>query len=233
MHFPTPLLRGELISRYKRFFADVRLDDGRIVTAHCPNTGAMTGCAEAGFTVYLSESSNPKRKLKYTWELAQNRAGNWICVNTMNANKVIGDALHNQSIAELADIADIQAELKPEGLDSRFDFAFTRNGQQGFIEVKSVTLLAEHQGWFPDAKTARGIKHCQQLQLLAEQGVSVYLLFCAQHTGISSVSPARHIDPQYANALQQAQAHGVIIRAYGCAIDKQKIEINQQLTLHL
>ena len=99
--------------------------------------------------------------------------------------------------------------------------------------MKSVTLLADNQGWFPDAKTSRGVKHCQQLQFLAEQGTPVYLVFCVQHTGIHSVRPAQHIDPKYAEALREAQASGVVIRAYGCAIDKQKIKLNHELTVHL
>ena len=103
MKFSPSLLRGTLIKRYKRFFDDVELEDGTIVTAHCPNTGAMSGCAEPGYTVFLSESTNPKRKLKYTWELAQTFDGHFIGINTHNANKLVAEALNNKVIEEFSD----------------------------------------------------------------------------------------------------------------------------------
>ena len=231
MQFSSPLLRGTLIKRYKRFFADVLLDDGRTVTAHCPNTGAMTGCAEPGFTAYLSESDNPKRKLKFTWELAQTPEGDFIGINTHNANKLVAEALNNKVLDEFNVIAGWKAEVTPPGADSRFDFELTVADETRYMEVKSVTLARDDKGYFPDAVTARGAKHCLELARLAREGVHTSLLFCVQHTGVKSVQPAVDIDPKYAEALSIAAQAGVQILVAGCAINEQKIEINQSLPL--
>ena len=231
MQFSSPLLRGTLIKRYKRFFADVLLDDGRTVTAHCPNTGAMTGCAEPGFIAYLSESDNPKRKLKFAWELAQTPEGHFIGINTHNANKLVAEALNNKVLDEFNVIDDWKAEVTPPGADSRFDFALKAGEETRYMEVKSVTLARGSKGYFPDAVTTRGAKHCLELARLAEEGVHTSLLFCVQHTGVKSVQPAIDIDPKYAEALFIAAKAGVQILAAGCAINEQKITLNQSLPL--
>jgi len=238
MEFSPSLLRGTLIKRYKRFLADVELDDGTLVTAHCPNTGAMTGCAQPGYTVYLSESNNPKRKLKYTWELAQTFDGHFIGINTHNANKLVAEALDNKVLDEFSDITDWKAEVTPPTANSRFDFALTRQGGghqkvMEYMEVKSVTLADQEKGFFPDAVTQRGAKHCLELARLAESGIKTSLLFCVQHTGIQSVRVAEHIDPTYANSVKIAAEAGVSIFAASCTIDEQKILLNQALPLIL
>ncbi|WP_421132674.1 DNA/RNA nuclease SfsA [Alteromonas sp. A079] len=233
MIFSPPLLRGTLIKRYKRFLADVALDNGDIVTAHCPNTGAMTGCAEPGFIAYLSVSDNPKRKLPYTWELAQTKDGHFIGINTHNANKLVAQALNNKGIDTFSTIDTYKCEVTPPGGSSRFDFACTTQGQTEYIEVKSVTLARGNNGYFPDAVTTRGQKHCDELASLATAGVKTTLLFCVQHTGIQSVSVAEDIDPNYAIALKNAQRKGVQVLAYGCTIDEQKIQLNQSLPVIL
>jgi len=233
MIFSPPLLRGTLIKRYKRFLADVALDNGDIVTAHCPNTGAMTGCAEPGFIAYLSVSDNPKRKLPYTWELAQTKDGHFIGINTHNANKLVAQALNNKGIDTFSTIDTYNSEVTPPGGSSRFDFACTTQGQTEYIEVKSVTLARGSNGYFPDAVTTRGQKHCNELASLATAGVKTTLLFCVQHTGIQSVSVAEDIDPNYAIALKNAQRKGVQVLAYGCTIDEQKIQLNQPLPVIL
>lgn len=233
MIFSPPLLRGTLIKRYKRFLADVALDNGDIVTAHCPNTGAMTGCAEPGFIAYLSVSDNPKRKLPYTWELAQTKDGHFIGINTHNANKLVAQALNNKGIDTFSTIDTYKSEVTPPGGSSRFDFACTTQGQTEYIEVKSVTLARGNNGYFPDAVTTRGQKHCDELASLATAGVKTTLLFCVQHTGIQSVSVAEDIDPNYAIALKNAQRKGVQVLAYGCTIDEQKIQLNQSLPVIL
>ena len=233
MIFSPPLLRGTLIKRYKRFLADVALDNGDIVTAHCPNTGAMTGCAEPGFIAYLSVSDNPKRKLPYTWELAQTKDGHFIGINTHNANKLVAQALNNKGIDTFSTIDTYKSEVTPPGGSSRFDFACTTQGQTEYIEVKSVTLARGSNGYFPDAVTTRGQKHCDELASLATAGVKTTLLFCVQHTGIQSVSVAEDIDPNYAIALKNAQRKGVQVLAYGCTIDEQKIQLNQSLPVIL
>ena len=229
MQFTTSLLRGTLIRRYKRFLADVTLPDGETITAHCPNTGAMTGCAEPGFTVWLSQSDNPKRKLPYTWELAQDFNQNFIGINTHNANKLVAEALNNKSLDAFNQVEEVKREVTPPGASSRFDFAFQRSGKTEYMEVKSVTLSEDGAGYFPDAVTTRGKRHCLELAALAEQGIPTTLAFCVQHTGIKSVSIASHIDPQYAEAVNEAHRKGVRIVAFGCLINQQKVEINQSL----
>ncbi|QJR81439.1 DNA/RNA nuclease SfsA [Alteromonas pelagimontana] len=229
MQFITPLVRGQLIRRYKRFLADVKLESGETIIAHCPNTGAMTNCAEPGFTVYLSESASPKRKLKYTWELAQNFDGHFIGINTHNANKLVAEALNNKSLPLFNCVSHWKAEVTPPGADSRFDFMLQEDSTIGYMEVKSVTLAQSGIGYFPDAKTSRGLKHCNELARLAKQGVSTKLLFCVQHTGIQEVRIAELIDPEYATAVSHARRQGVEICAVGCSITKEKIAVNQTL----
>ena len=233
MIFSPALIRGTLIKRYKRFLADVELEDGSIVTAHCPNTGAMTGCAEQGYTVFLSQSNNPKRKLKYTWELAQTFSGDFIGINTHNANKLVAEALNNKTLTYFSGLYEWKPEVTPPGGTSRFDFACQFPDGIKYIEVKSVTLAQENNGYFPDAVTTRGTKHCQELAALARQGINTCLLFCVQHTAITSVQIARDIDPNYANAIAEAVAAGVDIIALGCSIDEQKIVINQSLPVNI
>ena len=238
MKFSPSLLRGTLIKRYKRFFADVELEDGTIVTAHCPNTGAMSGCAEPGYTVVLSESTNPKRKLKYTWELAQTFDGHFIGINTHNANKLVAEALDNKVLKEFSDITRWKAEVTPPTANSRFDFALERENAQHqgiieYMEVKSVTLAENSKGFFPDAVTQRGAKHCLELARLAESGIKTSLLFCVQHTAIESVQVAEYIDPTYAESVKKAADAGVSLLAASCIIDEQKILLNQTLPLIL
>ena len=233
MVFSPALIPGILIKRYKRFLADVELEDGSIVTAHCPNTGAMTGCAEQGYKVFLSQSNNPKRKLKYTWELAQTFSGDFIGINTHNANKLVAEALNNKTLAYFSSIREWKPEVTPPNGNSRFDFACQLPQGTQYVEVKSVTLAKESLGYFPDAVTTRGSKHCRELAALSQQGVNTCLLFCVQHTAIKSVQIARDIDPDYANAISEAVAAGVNIIAVGCAIDEQKIVINQSLPVNI
>ncbi len=234
MLFPTPLIKGKLIKRYKRFLADVELSDGSIVTAHCPNTGAMTGCGDPGFEVWLSPSNNPKRKLAYTWELSKNHQGDWIGVNTHNANKLVAEAFAQSKIKELAEYQGIKPEVKYGEENSRIDFMLTSdNLPDCYVEVKSVTLLRDGIGYFPDAKTQRGSKHLRELIVIAQAGKRAVLLFCSQHTGIKNIRVATDIDPEYSATLQAAMAAGVQIIAYGCKISEEKLQLNQQLSFDL
>ncbi|MCC2617158.1 DNA/RNA nuclease SfsA [Aestuariibacter halophilus] len=231
MKLPADLLHGHLLQRYKRFLADVQLDDGTTVTAHCPNTGAMTGCAEPGFDAWLSHHDDPKRKLKYTWELARNHAGHYIGINTHRANKVVAEALSNGTITALAAYNNVRSEVRYGEQNSRIDFLLqAADLPDCYLEVKSVTLLADDGlGYFPDAKSARGVKHLHELASMVQQGHRAVLLFCVQHSGIHRVSDAAHIDPQYSQALDFALKNGVEVMAWGCHIDSQNITLNQQL----
>ena len=230
MQFSSPLIQGTLIKRYKRFLADVQLADGSIVIAHCPNTGAMTGCAEPGWKVWLSPSNNPKRKLLYTWEVVLTSQLHWIGINTHRANLLVKEAIQAGKIAELFDYKTLKAEVRFGEENSRIDFLLTDPKKVDcYVEVKSVTLLDDNLGYFPDAKTLRGQKHLRELSFIANQGKRAVLLFCVQHSGIQSMQVAKHIDPDYAKELKQAMLNGVQILCYGCKINSEKIYINQSL----
>jgi sugar fermentation stimulation protein A len=230
MKFSTPLIQGTLIKRYKRFLADIQLADGSIVIAHCPNTGAMTGCAEPGWKVWLSPSNNPKRKLLFTWEVVLTDQLNWIGINTQKANILVKEAIQETNIAELAGYKTLQGEVRFGEENSRIDFLLTDPEKSDcYVEVKSVTLLDNNAGYFPDSKTLRGQKHLRELNLIAKQGKRAVLFFCVQHSGIQSVQVAKHIDPDYAKELKQAMLSGVQILCYSCKISPEKIYINQSL----
>ncbi|MFT2089661.1 DNA/RNA nuclease SfsA [Paraglaciecola sp. 2405UD69-4] len=230
MEFSLPLTKGKLLKRYKRFLADVELENGELVTAHCPNTGSMTGCAEAGWEVWLSPSTNPKRKLAYTWELVITDKQDWIGINTHRANALVLEAVESGVVAELQGYEAIKAEVKYGAENSRIDFLLTDPDKgKCFVEVKSVTLLDGNSGFFPDAKTTRGLKHLRELQQVVADGNRGVLLFCVQHTGIETVQVAEHIDPDYAKELKVAMENGVEVLCYGSAINSEKIYINQAL----
>lgn len=206
-----PLSHGTLLRRYKRFLADIRLPDGEEITIHCPNTGAMTGCATAGDTVWFSSHNNPKRKYAHTWELTQTAGGDFICVNTLRANQLVYEALQNGWIAPLADYTHIAPEVKYGTENSRVDFLLTLQNQPDcFVEVKSTTLLTENGvGMFPDAKTVRGQKHLRELAQISVTGARAVIFFAVLHTGIRQFEVARHIDPQYGKWFDFARENGV------------------------
>lgn len=232
MQFKSSLITGTLIKRYKRFFADVELDDGTIVTAHCPNTGAMTGCAEPGFTVWLTSNNDPKRKLKYSWEVAINSSGQFIGINTHNANKLVEEALIQRNIPEFAGWPQVKREVKYGQEKSKIDFLLTgEEQQQCYVEVKSVTLLQDGIGMFPDTQTQRGQKHLRELITIVQQGHTAAILFCVQHTGIEQVKVAEALDPIYAELMSQALAAGVKVLAYGCQFSQQGIVLSHKIPI--
>lgn len=215
MIFPA-LTSGILIQRYKRFLADILLPNGEQITIHCPNTGAMTGCANAGDTVWFSTSDNPKRKYAHTWELTQTQAGDFICVNTQRANQLVAEALENNWISELADYTEILPEQKYGEENSRIDFLLKQQGLADcFVEVKSTTLLVDKGvGMFPDAKTTRGQKHLRELTTIAQQGQQAVIFFAVLHTGIERFEVAKQIDPKYAELFSVAKEKGVKTLVY-------------------
>lgn len=222
----TSLEQATLIKRYKRFLADIELPNGEVKTIHCPNTGAMTGCAEPGFTVYFSTSDNAKRKYPNTFELAQNRYGDFIGINTIRANQLAADAIKNGIVPELSKYSNIQTEVKYGQENSRIDILLTDDALPDcYIEVKSTTLLLEQEsglGAFPDAVTTRGQKHIRELMQIVEEGKRAILLFLVQHTGIKKVTISKHIDPQYADLLEKASQQGVEILVMHTHIDTVK-----------
>lgn len=212
---------GTLIKRYKRFLADVHSADGDMITIHCPNTGKMTNCAEPGFTVYYSHSNNPKRKYSHTWELAQDNDANFIGINSAKANLLIKEAIDQGRIPSLIQYEHVQTEVKYGNENSRIDIFLTdANKPDCYVEVKSVSLLDESfgkgRGFFPDAVSVRGHKHLRELIEMKREGHRAVLIFCVQHSGISSVSIAEHIDPEYMRGIKSALCAGVEIMAYAC-----------------
>jgi sugar fermentation stimulation protein A len=209
------LHKATLIKRYKRFLADVILEDGTITTVHVANTGAMSGCADEGDIVWYSVSDNPKRKYPFSWEVTEKPNGDLICVNTIRANQLIEEALNEKVINELNKFTHLKREVKYGNEKSKIDFfLIDQKNTETYIEVKSVTLLENEQGYFPDAKTERGQKHLRELIDVVEQGNRAVLLFAVLHSGISSVQAATHIDEKYAQLLTLAKQKGVEIIAY-------------------
>ncbi|UAX00100.1 DNA/RNA nuclease SfsA [Halopseudomonas nanhaiensis] len=233
MPFDVPLERGTLVRRYKRFFADVVLDDGREVTVHCPNTGSMLRCGEPGSPVWVALQDRPGRKLPGTWELVQTPDGALACVHSARANKVVAASLRAGLITPLSGYASQRAEVCLSPGKSRFDFLLSDPGEC-VVEVKSVTLgLGAGQGAFPDAVSTRGQKHLLELIEVAAAGRRACMLFCVMHSGIAEVAPADHIDPVYGRVLRQAAANGVEVIAWSVWPTPAGLQVRGQLPVAL
>ena len=216
MSFPV-LTDGKIISRYKRFLADVELPDGEVVTAHCPNTGSMQGCWQPGAAVQLSASDNPKRKLKWTLERVDMGAG-WIGVNTHRVNGIICEFIENGSIEKLSGYDEIKREptYTAPGFDrSRFDILLSSLGKKDcYVEIKNTTLYRDGQIQFPDAKTTRGRKHLELLQHAVKAGYRGVILFAINRPEGDVFQVAKDIDPEYHQALNQSSKAGVELIAF-------------------
>lgn len=230
MQFHNPLRPAVLLKRYKRFLADVELPNGDLITIHCPNTGAMTGCAEPSMNVWMSASNNPKRKYPYTWELAETADGAMICVNTQRANQIAGEALAANLIPALSNLDNLLAEQKYGYDNRRIDWRATdTQGNSVYIEVKSVTLASGTQGYFPDTVSVRATQHLLSLQDMTAEGHRAVVLYVVMHSAIQQVSAAAHIDANYTSACQQAQANGVEFYALHCDISADAITPREML----
>ncbi|CDT84449.1 Putative sugar fermentation stimulation protein A SfsA [Vibrio coralliirubri] len=234
MHFNPPLEPATLVKRYKRFLTDIQLPDGSERTIHCANTGAMTGCATPGNTVWYSTSDNAKRKYPNSWEISETDKGHRICVNTARANQLAVEAIENGTIVELLGYNALRTEVKYGSENSRIDILLEDNEKPPcYIEVKSVTLLDEletstkGQGFFPDAVTTRGQKHLRELTEMVESGNRAVLLFTVLHSGIEKVSAAHHIDAKYSLLLKQAQDAGVEVLCYKAELSSTQIQLKQ------
>lgn len=235
MQFQPALQPAVLIQRYKRFLADVQTPDGQRLTIHCPNTGAMTGCAEPGYAVWYSTSNNAKRKYPHTWELARTAEGEFIVINTHRANSIAEQAILQEVVAPLQGYRTLLREVRYGEERSRVDLLLQEHPTQAdcYIEVKSVTLNDAGTGYFPDAVTTRGQKHLRELQAMVNAGHRAALLFVVGHTGIQSVKPAAHIDPTYAKLCIQAHHDGVEFYALQCAINEHHVEPLRLLPIEL
>ena len=229
MKFTKSLIKGKLIKRYKRFFADVKINN-QIVTAHCPNTGSMMGLLEEGNEVYLLKNDNPKRKLKYGLEIIKAKK-NLVGVNTHMANKIVHHGLSNNLIKELKENETIQAEVF-FNKETRFDFLAKKNGQKSFIEVKNVTLFRDKlTAEFPDAITSRGSKHLLTLIDAIKKGYKAYLIFLVQIQNMEKFKIARDIDSEYYKNYLKAQKAGVNFLAYRCKITAKEILIEKKIKI--
>jgi len=223
-----PLIPGTLIKRYKRFLADVVLADQRVVTAHCPNSGSMKTCAEPGSPVFLSYHDNPKRKLKYTWELIR-MPSSLVGVNTLVPNRLVHHSILSEKIEALNGYQHVKREV-PAGKGSRIDLLLSNNGSGAcYVEVKNCTLIEGETIYFPDAVTARGLKHLVELQKLVRSGFRCVMFFLVQRMDGRVFKPADHIDPDYGKGLRKAVKNGVEMLVYDVKIDLKQIRIRNQL----
>lgn len=233
MKFSTPLLRGRLIKRYKRFMADVELDDGQTVTAHCANSGSMLSVQDPGSEVWLSPASNPDRKLKYTWELI--RVGDSLVgVNTQHPNGLVADAVADGTIAELAGYASQRREVK-YGKNSRIDLLLEAPARPPcYVEVKNCTLRrGDGPIEFPDAVTARGAKHLAELSDMVAEGARAVMVYLVQREDGEHFTIAADIDPEYARALKQATDAGVEVVCYRCRLSPEEIAVTAPVLVKL
>jgi sugar fermentation stimulation protein A len=229
MRFTEPLIPATLVKRYKRFLADVVLSSGEEITAHVANPGAMIGLAAPGSRVWLSKSSNVKRKLPYSWELVEVDLGagpELIGINTAHPNLLVAEAIAANAIPELAGYAVTRREVK-YGKNSRIDFLLeTPSRRPCYVEVKNVHLM-RHAGLaeFPDSVTARGAKHLDDLAAVAVAGARAVMLFLIQIGSAARFALARDIDPAYGAAFDRARAAGVEAIAYRCVIEHAAIAL--------
>ncbi|MEW6141277.1 MAG: DNA/RNA nuclease SfsA [Thermodesulfobacteriota bacterium] len=226
------LTAGILLQRYKRFLADVQLDSGETVTAHCPNSGSMKGCCEPGRTAYLSQSDNPKRRLRYTWEMIR-MPTSLVGVNTSIPNRLVEHSLLTDRIASLQGYPSIRREVR-YGVSSRIDLLLERsNGKRCFVEVKNCTLVEEGIAYFPDAVTLRGQKHLLELIDQVQAGHRAVTFFLVQRMDARLFMPADHIDPKYGVLLRKALEAGVEILVYDVDINPQQICLRSSLPFEL
>lgn len=227
-HVWPKLIHGTLVKRYKRFLADIKLENGEIVTAHCPNSGTMKACCEPGRTVYISYHDNPKRKLKYTWEIIE-MPTSLVGVNTQVPNRLVFNAIKDNIVEELYGYSDFYREVKTDD-HSRIDILLT-NGDRDkcYVEVKNCTLVEDGMAQFPDAVTKRGLKHLFELQKLVSEGCRSVMFFLIQRMDADIFKPADKIDPTYGKELRRAVANGVEIVVYDVYIDLQKIVLNRKV----
>jgi sugar fermentation stimulation protein A len=226
------LLSGTLLKRYQRFLADVRLKDDGVVTAHCPNTGSMQGCCQSGRPVFLSMHNNPKRKLKYTWELIK-MPDSLVGINTLVPNRLVAKAIAAGLIEELRGYENILREVKI-GNHSRIDLLLTKeSGKRCFVEIKNCTLVYDGVAYFPDAVTSRGLKHLQELQKLVSTGCRCVMFYFIQRMDARKFSPADHIDALYAKTLREVVKKGVEILVYDVDIDLKGIRLRNKIPYRL
>lgn len=223
MKFPVQLTKGRLIKRYKRFLADIEMEDGSTVVAHCANSGSMMGCMEPGSTVYLSPNQNPKAKLDWRWEMID-VGGSLVGINTSHPNRLVEAAIAGGTITELQGYGSMRREVK-YGQNSRIDILLEDPGLC-YVEVKNVTLRIGNEARFPDSVTTRGAKHLRELRQMSADGHRAVMVYLVQRGDCEKFRPAADIDPTYADELQAACNAGVEVLCYQCTLSPTAIEVS-------
>ncbi len=229
MEFTNSLIKGKLVKRYKRFFADIKVNKD-ILTAHCPNTGSMMGLLQKDNDVWVSYNNDPKRKLKYTLELIKVN-NNMVGVNTHFANKIVKEGLRLNYFEEFKKLKEIKSEVY-FNKETRFDFLVNKSNNKIFIEVKNVTLFRDDEiAEFPDAPTSRGTKHIKELINASKKGFKAYVLFLVQIENMKYFKIAKDIDKDYYKNYLIAKKSGIQFLAYRCKIDPKEIKIDKKLKI--
>lgn len=236
MKFHAPLLKGKLVKRYKRFFADVELETGETVTAHCANSGSMLSVKPEGATVWISPAQNPDRKLKYTWEIVQIK-GHKVGINTSLPNGLVSEAIETGVVPELDGYDSLRREVK-YGKNSRIDILLEGEGKPAcYVEVKNVTMRRDLSkggpAEFPDAVTSRGTKHLAELSDMVKQGHRAVMFYLVQRGDAPLFTVAGDIDPEYAEGLKKARKSGVEVLCYKCQVTPKQIRVTEPLAMDL
>ncbi len=233
MKFSKPQCKAKLVKRYKRFLADVLLEDGTEMTVHCANSGAMTACNESGRPVIISDSQNPKRKLQYTWEMIQ-MGRTWVGVNTATPNQAVAEFIQAGEIPELLGYESLKREVKygREG-KSRIDILLTRGDEACYVEIKNATMRVDDHAAFPDAVTSRGQKHIEELEYIARNGQRAVLFFFVGRNDCERFRPADEIDRTYGQLLRRALNNGVEVLAYQMKFTPKQVQVIRKLPVDL
>ncbi len=231
MRFARPMNSGVLIRRYKRFLADVRLDDGRSLTVHCPNSGRMTSCCEPGRPVWVSDSRNPARKLRYTWELIR-MGRTWVSVHSARSNHLVADFLARGLIPELDGYDTTEREVMC-GRDSRIDFRLRGTAGTCCVEVKHCSMRVGRHAAFPDAVSERARKHVRALAARVRRGERGVVFFVVGRNDCQRFRPADEVDPAYGAALRRAVAAGVEALAYKVRFSPARAWLSRRLPVDL
>ncbi len=218
--------------RYKRFLADVELDDGRCLTAHTPNTGSMRGCAEPGSRVWLRDTGSSTRKYPFSWELVEACPGVLVGINTLLSNGLVREAIEEGVVRELAGYPEIRAEVRYGQENSRIDLLLEGKDTPCYVEVKNVTLVEEGVAMFPDAVSARGTKHLRELTAVVRNGGRGVIFYCVQRGDAREVRPADAIDPAYGEQLRASLDAGVEALAYVARVTTEGVELRYSLPIH-
>jgi sugar fermentation stimulation protein A len=227
MQFSSPLTEGVLIKRYKRFLADIRLANGNIITAHCPNTGTMLTCSTPGSAVCLSISNNLTRKYQHTLEMIK-VGTTWVGVNTSRTNRLVAEAILQGEIGEFKEVDKVVSEIKTSR-HTRLDLQIFQGASSTYIEVKNCSLAIGGCAMFPDAITVRGTKHLHELTRLVKEGSKAAIFFLVQRMDADCFAPAIHIDPDYGKALQQAIVAGIKVLVYQACVSPEGIHVVNSL----